>query len=62
MATKLEENFVKKHIKGTQVFEFGNAPGKFFEETSWKEASIDDYGKYDNKHRGLLCCVLEKGE
>ena len=45
----------------TEAKVYGFVEGNYFEETSWKEISVDDYTKYNNKHRGLLCCVLEKG-
>ena len=45
----------------TTVEIYGYVDGNYFEPTSWMPASERDHHLYNNKHRGLICCVLEKG-
>jgi len=48
-------------LKLTVSHTYGYTDGDYFEESSWEEVSHNDFDKYNNKHRGLLCCVLEQG-
>ena len=50
--------FKELHLDTYYVYE--NTKGDYFKEDSWIRASYKNYNLYNNKKRGLLCCVLEK--
>jgi len=44
-----------------KLFEiYGNVGGDYFDPAYWVPISARDYVLYDNKHRGIICCVLKK--
>jgi len=44
-------------IKNFKIY--GHTQGDYFDSNSWTSVQEEDFAQYNNKHRGLICCVLE---